>query len=398
MSLKTWFVFTFFFSHSIFASSTCEFDLTKAFDKEIISNSHIVRDGDSFDHVTDELLHKGYIKKSDLADINTSKAELTKIEDELREEITQKLNPNGNRSGRQFESQVKLELEKKLKENSEQQDWLSLQIDSRTDVLHQINQNQPSGRAFDFSNNHTFSTSITRVKSLDGIEPTDAQDLLNSGNFPDVIYRYDNNFKSSINSKGLPKASLITLPSGRRILKPVNANGDGNIANHIAADNAQNRSASPFLSFSGDASSVERFGNKSISINVKGLLEGISSGKVTGVDIITAPQLRKGARAKLTSQLDELGFSNKATSKYLNRIRKIANESTGNLTHEQSDQIQNVISEIVENTPKIDKKIKNKLIDELNLNINFLRHSITNNEVLIRGSVPEDYLNIPKNI
>ena len=250
----------------------------------------------------------------------------------------------------------------------------------------------------DFSNNHNFHTSLSRIKSLDGIEPIDAQALLDSGKFPEIIYRFDNNFTKLKNARGLPKASLITEVNGRRSLRPVNPNGDGSIVNHIAADNAINRASSPYISFSGDIETVERFGSKSISINVRALLQGIANGKVRGVDVITINQLRQGAQKKLTSSLQKIGISQGTISSTLKRVHKVAKSSDGHLTHEQSEEIQRLINEVIEESRGLNRQAKEELTKVLKLDIDYLRHSITNNEVLIRGTVPEDFLAIPKNL
>ena len=200
------------------------------------------------------------------------------------------------------------------------------------------------------------------MKSLDGIEPADAQDLLTSGKFPKTIYRFDNNFSKTTNNKGLPKASLITQPDGRRSLKPVNPNGDGTITNHVAADNAQNRSASPYISFGSNADKIQRFaeksGKKPISIKVKALLEAIASGKLKGVDLITPNSLRWGAQAKLTAELSRIGVPINVSQSIVNQIKKLAKSSNGHLTNQQSNQIQGLINEALENSVQLDLKSK----------------------------------------
>ncbi len=391
-------LFLFILSFNSIASEVCGVTLNQVFETEILNSSPFVNNRASFDDVSQELLSKGYLKDVDLEDLKAVDLEINRIEREVREQVVSELNPSGALTGRQIESRIKTEVYRRLENLDEYNDWVTQSRESRLETLQQFNLNQPSGRVIDFSSNDAFHASLNRIKSLDGVEAIDAQTLLESGKFPETIYRYDNHFHNLTNSRGLPKAHITVKPDGRKVLAPVNPNGEGSIVNHVAADNAENKAHSAFISFSDKAESVERFGNKAIKVDVRKLLQGIVDGKVKGVDVITSEQLRNGARIKLSNTLEKVGISPSNIASTLKQVSKIAKASDGHLTKEQSYKIQHLVEELTEAAHTVDKKSRDALIETLKLEVNYLRHSITNSEVLIRGSVPEEYLTIPKKI
>ncbi|WP_024408933.1 RHS repeat-associated core domain-containing protein [Streptococcus suis] len=103
---------------------------------------------------------------------------------------------------------------------------------------------------------------------------------------PDKVVRSDNDFYSQLNSKGRAKSHIDQ--SGA--LVPANQNGIGSIVSHIRGGNSKN---SPYISTSDVRlmDNAKNYGSNTIEINTKKLSQDISSGKISGVELISNGEL-----------------------------------------------------------------------------------------------------------
>jgi hypothetical protein len=157
---------------------------------------------------------------------------------------------------------------------------------------------------------------------------------------PDFVVRTDNNFESPVNDKGAPKARIDAGGD----LVPANLEGAGDIKSHIRGGNSKD---SPHISTTdpSQAETTKIFGSDKRTIDTTGLQSGIDSGKVTGTEIIPTGAVRQNLES---------------------RINDLEAAYTANPTQRNADRI-------------VDAKRD-------------LQNAIDAGEVLIKGTVPAEYI------
>jgi hypothetical protein len=131
---------------------------------------------------------------------------------------------------------------------------------------------------------------------------------------PDYVTRNDNNFLSTVNDKGKPKAYINEYGD----LVPPNPSGTGTIQTHVRGSAPEN---SPFISTTDPKSTMEpkSYGSDQVRIDTKKLQQDINAGQVTGTQIISPQQLQTELQIKVNQA--QIRYDTNPSKKNADRLR-----------------------------------------------------------------------------
>lgn len=109
------------------------------------------------------------------------------------------------------------------------------------------------------------------------------------------IIRQDDDFQAALNRKNAPKSRLSEDGS----MMPVNPNGEASPLEHIYGSMPA-KGDSPYTSFMAEEGRVAKaYGAQEVELNVPKLQADIASGKLTGVEVLTPPEIESMIRADI---------------------------------------------------------------------------------------------------
>ncbi len=140
------------------------------------------------------------------------------------------------------------------------------------------------------------------------------------------VFRSDNDFSSTTNEKGAPKAYI----NADNDLVPPNLNGEGSIQSHIRGGNSKD---SPYISTTDPvvAGEIKNYGAQQIAIDVGQMQKDIDAGKLANVEFLDNASVRSALQQKVDQA--ERRFAVKASDENARRL-KAAQQDLENATRD----------------------------------------------------------------
>ncbi|MGP3927872.1 hypothetical protein [Streptomyces sp. 8N616] len=176
------------------------------------------------------------------------------------------------------------------------------------------------------------------------------------------LVRQDDNFRSEHNHKGQRKSHLNEDGD----LVPANPDGDATIVDHIVGRDPA-KSDSPFTSLSREGANAKAFGTGKIRVDLPRLERDIAAGRVTGVEVYSPEQVQAAIQEsanKIVGRHVDLTVPPGATRADAEQIAESLGLSKGKT-----------------------KRIAQRMID--------MKNTMRDEEWLIKGTVPHDYISRP---